>query len=163
MGQHIAFIGGGNMATALIGGLLRQGFASGDLTVVEPFAAARDALRSSLGVVAMEQPNANLAHAGLVVWAVKPQVFKEAASAVQPHTAEALHLQRCRRHPQRDHRAVAGQRTPSVRSMPNTPALIGKGITALYARHAVTPADRKWAGRVIGTTGKFLWLARGAT
>jgi pyrroline-5-carboxylate reductase len=44
--------------------------------------------------------------------------------------------------------------------MPNTPALIGKGITALYAREAVTADDREWAGQVIGTTGEFLWLPR---
>jgi pyrroline-5-carboxylate reductase len=157
MDQQIAFIGGGNMASALIGGLLRQGFARSGLTVIEPFAPAREALRSSLGVEALEHANATLGQAGMVVWAVKPQVFKEAAAAAQPYTTGALHLS-----------VAAGIRSETIahwlgnerviRSMPNTPALIGKGITALCARPAVTPADRAWAERVIGTTGEFLWL-----
>jgi pyrroline-5-carboxylate reductase len=157
MDEQIAFIGGGNMASALIGGLLRQGFGLDKLTVVEPFAPARETLRNALSVDALEHADATLQRAGLVVWAVKPQVFKEAAAAVHPYTARALHLS-----------VAAGIRSATIaqwlgnerviRSMPNTPALIGKGITALCARPAVTPADRKWAEQVIGTTGDFLWL-----
>ena len=157
MSKRIAFIGGGNMASAIIGGLLKQGFAPDHLMVVEPFAEARDKLQSSYGVTAQAEAGAFLAPADLVIWAVKPQTFKEAALQVQPHTPNALHLS-----------VAAGIRSDSighwlgtdlvVRAMPNTPALIGKGITALFARPAVTPEHKKWVGEVIATTGQFLWL-----
>ena len=157
MSEHIAFIGGGNMASAIIGGLLQQGFASSDITVVEPFEEARTKLQRDLGIAALAQAGAELQKADMVIWAVKPQMFKEASAAVAPHTLAALHVS-----------VAAGIRSDSIaqwvrseriiRTMPNTPALIGKGITALFARNAVTADDKEWAGQVIGTTGDFLWL-----
>lgn len=157
MSKRIAFIGGGNMASAIMGGLLKQGFAPENLMVVEPFAEARDKLQSSYGITAHDVAGAFLASADLLIWAVKPQTFKEAAQQVAPHTLEALHLS-----------VAAGIRSDSiahwlgtervVRAMPNTPALIGKGITAMFARPGVSPTDKTWIGEVIGTTGQFLWL-----
>ena len=157
MGKRIAFIGGGNMASAIIGGLLRQGFAPGQIDVVEPWAEARERLQKDYDVVAQAEAGAFLAAADMVVWAVKPQTFKEAATQVRAHNTGALHLS-----------VAAGIRSDSiaqwlgtervVRTMPNTPALIGKGMTALFARPAVTQADKDWAGEVIATTGAFLWL-----
>ena len=153
----IAFIGGGNMASAIMGGLLRQGLTPAQFEVVEPFGEARAKLQSGLGVTAQEQAGPALARAQLVVWAVKPQTFKQAALQVRGHTANALHLS-----------VAAGIRSDSiaawlgseriVRSMPNTPALIGKGMTALFARPDVTAADRRLVEQVIATTGESLWV-----
>ena len=154
---RIAFIGGGNMASAIIGGLIRQGLAPADIAVVEPFADARARLRQQFGVVAEEHAGAGLASAGLVVWAVKPQTFKEAAAQAKPHVRQALHLS-----------VAAGIRSDSiaqwlgteriVRSMPNTPALVGRGMTALFARAAVNAADQQRVEQVIATTGEHLWV-----
>jgi pyrroline-5-carboxylate reductase len=159
MTQTIAFIGGGNMASAIIGGLLKQGLTSNHILVVEPFEEARAKLKEQFGIVALHAPDATLARARMVVWAVKPQIFKDAAAQTKAFTANALHLS-----------VAAGIRSDSIatwlgteriiRCMPNTPALIGKGITALVARNGVTDADRQWAGEVIATTGQFLWLER---
>jgi pyrroline-5-carboxylate reductase len=153
----IAFIGGGNMAGAIIGGLLRQGMAAADIEVVEPFGEARDRLKAQYGVVALEHAGAALARAGLVVWAVKPQTFKEAAAQARAHCANALHLS-----------VAAGIRSDSiaewlgtervVRAMPNTPALVGKGMTALYARPAVSAMDKRRVEEAIATTGESLWV-----
>ncbi|GAC1354811.1 MAG: pyrroline-5-carboxylate reductase [Variovorax sp.] len=155
--QPIAFIGGGNMASAIIGGLLRDGLPSTQIDVVEPFAEARSRLQSKYGVSAKAQAGPHLARAGLVVWAVKPQTFREAARQVRDHVASALHLS-----------VAAGIRSDSiaawlgseriVRSMPNTPALVGKGMTALFARPAVTAADRALVEQVVATTGESLWV-----
>lgn len=157
MSERIAFIGGGNMASAIIGGLIGQGFAPGHIDVVEPFAEAQEKLKNLYGIVAQAQPGAFLAQAAMVIWAIKPQTFKEAALQVRFHTKNALHLS-----------VAAGIRSDSiahwlgservVRAMPNTPALIGKGITGLFARPAVTPEDREWVSQVVATTGEFLWL-----
>jgi pyrroline-5-carboxylate reductase len=155
--DHIAFIGGGNMASAIIGGLIKQGLPAGQIQVVEPFAEQRARLTQQFGVQVHEAPGASLAGAGLVVWAVKPQTFKEAALQTQPHTQAALHLS-----------VAAGVRSSSianwlgthrvVRAMPNTPALVGKGMTALFARTAATNTDRLSVEKVIRPTGDYLWL-----
>ena len=158
MDKHIAFIGGGNMASAIIGGLVAQGFALSHLHVVEPFAEARTKLHGDFGIQAHAEAGEFLKRADLVVWAVKPQTFKDAALQVQSFTRNALHLS-----------VAAGIRSDTIaqwlhtqrviRTMPNTPALIGKGITALVARDGVSPADKDWADEVIGTTGDVLWLS----
>ena len=157
MNEHIAFIGGGNMASALISGLLGKGFTAAQIAVVEPFDEARIKLKSSFGITAMAEPGDALAQATLVVWAVKPQSFKDAALQTHASTGNALHLS-----------VAAGITSDSiarwlgtqrvVRAMPNTPALIGKGITGLFARPAVTLADRQAVESVIATTGEWLWL-----
>lgn len=154
---QIAFIGGGNMASAIIGGLIGNGLPASHITVVEPFEAARDALKAKFGIDALPAASADLGRADLVVWAVKPQTFKDAAAAAAPHTANALHLS-----------VAAGITTDSiatwlgnrriVRAMPNTPALVGKGMTGLFARADVNAEGQALIERVIGTTGQFVWV-----
>ena len=87
----IAFIGGGNMATAIVGGLLRQGRPASEILVIDPVAEQRARLNAQLGVQTAEGPVPALQQARTVVWAVKPQQFKEAAQAYAPLTAQALH------------------------------------------------------------------------
>lgn len=155
--HHMAFIGGGNMASAIIGGLIRQGMRPDQFTVVEPFADTAAKLLKDFGITALPAAGPDLTRADLVVWAVKPQVFSEAAAPVMPHTRTALHLS-----------VAAGIRTDSigrwvgtdrvVRCMPNTPALVGQGITGLFACPSVTPADQTLVEQVIGTTGQFIWV-----
>lgn len=158
MGKRIAFIGGGNMASAIIGGLIRQGTPTNEIDVVEPFAEARQRLQSSWGITAQPQAGAFLTQADMVVWAVKPQTFKEAALLAQAYTPGALHLSVAAGIPSGSiAQWLSTQRV--VRTMPNTPALIGKGITALYARAGVSDADKNWAAQVVGSTGEVLWLS----
>jgi pyrroline-5-carboxylate reductase len=156
--SNIAFIGGGNMASAIVGGLLRQGQAADRVQVVEPLDAQRDKLLARFGVKAQARATAALREARIVVWAVKPQTFRDAAAQAREHVAGALHLS-----------VAAGIRSDSiahwlgteriVRAMPNTPALVGKGMTALFARGAqVSDADRQQVERIVATTGDFLWL-----
>ncbi len=159
MKEKIAFVGGGNMATALIAGLIKSGLPGSQIEVIEPNAEAQERLRTHFNLQPHAAPDKFLAGARLIVWAVKPQHFKEAALQVRFYTKESLHLS-----------VAAGIRTESiahwlgservVRAMPNTPALIGKGITALYPRPAVTMDDQLKVESVIAHTGEFLWLGR---
>ena len=155
----IAFIGGGNMASAIIGGLLEQGLPAHRIEIVEPWAEARERLQQQFGIPAQPAPGPALARCGLVVWAVKPQTFCDAAAQARPHVQHALHLS-----------VAAGIRSDSmaqwlgseriVRAMPNTPALVGKGMTGLFARADVTAAERDLVQAVVATTGDHVWLAQ---
>ena len=159
--ERIAFIGGGNMASALIGGLLKRGLPASQIQVIEPFSEQRARLVGQFGIEVSKAPGEGLQRAGLVVWAVKPQTFRDAAAQSRAHTQGALHLS-----------VAAGIRSGTiagwlgtervVRAMPNTPALIGQGMTALFARPGASTADRLAAERVVKTTGEFLWLAQEA-
>jgi len=154
---RIAFIGGGNMASAILGGLLKQGLPAASVQVVEPWDEARERLARDFGVKAQAQAGPSLADATVVVWAVKPQTFREAAQAVAPHGRNALHLS-----------VAAGIRSDGirqwlgtdriVRSMPNTPALVGRGMTALFARPGVSADDRALVEQVLAPTGSTLWI-----
>lgn len=159
--QPIAFIGGGNMAGALIGGLLAQGRPPASLLVVEPFEAQRDRLAATHGVAAQAAADARLARAGIVVWAVKPQFFAEAAAPCAPFVSGALQLSvMAGIRSEALRRATGSERV--VRAMPNTPALIGQGIAGLYARAAVSVAERTEVERLLAPTGQTLWVAQEA-
>ena len=159
--ESIAFIGGGNMASAIIGGLLKRGLPASRIQVVEPFAQQRARLAAQFKVAVHALAGASLEDADVVVWAVKPQTFNDAAKQCRAHTGNALHLS-----------VAAGIRSDTiagwlgteriVRAMPNTPALVGLGQTALFPRPAVSAADRLAVERVIEPTGEFLWLNKEA-
>ena len=161
---RLAFIGGGNMASAILGGLIREGMAPAQVTVIEPFADTAAQLKAAWGVEvhgSASSASSALSKTDLVVWAVKPQVFKEAALPVAAFTQNALHLS-----------VAAGIRSDSiarwlqtdrvVRSMPNTPALVGQGITGLFARAGVSEQDQSLIEQVLKSTGEFLWVQQEA-
>jgi len=157
----IVFIGGGNMASALIGGLLRSGHAAAGVAVVEPSAEQRARLAQQFGVPALAAADASLAGAAVFVWAVKPQVFAEAAWPLAGMARDALHLSvmagiGCAAIA----RATGAARI--VRSMPNTPALIGRGIAGLYATPAVSADERARIEALLAPTGQTLWLQQEA-
>ena len=155
----IAFIGGGNMALAILGGLRRGGAPAEGFIVVEPHAPQRQRLQAELGIEALAVADASLAEAGLVVWAVKPQMFAEAAAPCAPFVGAALQLSIMAGI--RSEVIVTASGSPRVvRAMPNTPALIGRGIAGLYAREAVTEADRAQVQAVLAPTGSTLWVAQ---
>ncbi len=157
--SSIAFVGGGNMAGALIGGLLKAGRTAASIQVVEPFEAQRQHLARQFGIDARPAADAALAGAELVVWAVKPQLFAEAAAPCAPFVAGALQLS-----------VMAGIRSAAivrasgsprvVRAMPNTPALIGQGIAGLFATVAVSADERAAVEAVLAPTGEVLWVPR---
>ena len=157
MRSHIAFIGGGNMASAIVHGMLGQDYPRERISIVEPFAEARDRLTQQFGITAQAQAGAFLESAELVVWAVKPQTFQEAARQTQAYTRGALHLSVAAGIPSQSiARWLGSERI--VRAMPNTPALIGQGMTALYARPGVHAAERQRVEQVLAATGELLWV-----
>jgi pyrroline-5-carboxylate reductase len=158
----LAFVGGGNMAGAIFGGLVARGWPATSIAVVEPAGEQRARLATAHpGLRLLAAADASLADAAVVVWAVKPQSFADAAAPCAPHIAGALQLS-----------VMAGIRSDAivraagtervVRAMPNTPALIGRGIAGLVARAAVGAADRSLVERVLAPTGSLVWLGKEA-
>ena len=147
------------MASAIVGGLRASGRPGESIVVVDPGQTQRDKLTREFGVHTLAAADATLARAGLVVWAVKPQLFSAAATPCTPYVQTALQLS-----------VMAGIRSDAiarasgservVRAMPNTPALIGQGISGLYARAAVGAAERAQIETVLAPTGQTLWVAR---
>jgi pyrroline-5-carboxylate reductase len=155
----IAFIGGGNMASAIIGGLVKQGLPASRITVVDTNPEARQRLADSHGLVTHAEAGPFLRDCAIVVWAIKPQTFKDAAVATAPFVASALHLSVAAGIPTDSlQRWLGSERI--VRSMPNTPALIGKGVTGLFARPGVSAQDRAQIEHIASVMGEHVWVER---
>jgi pyrroline-5-carboxylate reductase len=156
--MKIAFLGGGNMAGALIGGLLAKGYEPRSLSVIEVNPVARERLAAQHGVRASAAPDAAAMEAEVLVLAVKPQDMKTAlnsiASTVQGQLvisiAAGVRIEALSR--------WLGGHRKLVRCMPNTPALIGAGIAALYAVPEVNADERKKAETVLRAVGEVVWV-----
>jgi pyrroline-5-carboxylate reductase len=155
-----AFIGGGNMARSLIGGLLRSAVPTSALAVAEPNADLRAALAREFAIATHEQNVDAARTADVIVLAVKPQVMREVCvglrEVVQQRRPLLLSIAAGIRIDQLD--AWLGGDMAIVRCMPNTPALIGAGACALYANAACTAAQRELAQGILATAGSTQWL-----
>ncbi|HSN21833.1 MAG TPA: pyrroline-5-carboxylate reductase [Usitatibacter sp.] len=160
--MRIAFIGGGNMARAIIGGLVAKGIRASDIDVVEVDGAARLKLVAEFGVTSTEAPAAELARASVVVFAVKPQQMRAAAEAAAARMGDPLVVSIAAGIRLSDLGRWLGGRKRLVRAMPNTPALVHAGITGLYAGEAVGADDRQAAEDLLAAVGSTLWFEREA-
>lgn len=156
----IAFIGGGNMARSLIGGLIADGVEAQSLWVAERAPQSREALRAQFGVRTFESNPEAVIGAGIVVLAVKPQVLREVAQgiaeAVQHQKPLVISIAAGVRMADIDRWLGGG--VALVRTMPNTPALVRSGATALYAAAGVSAERRRQAESVLRAVGLTVWV-----
>lgn len=154
----ITFIGGGNMARALIGGLLRQNCSCAEIRVVEVDAEAREKIKHEFQVEAVADVALGVADTDIIVLAIKPQQLPAVARALAPLLTDQLVIS-----------IAAGIRSTDisrwldgyvhvVRAMPNTPALVRSGVTGLYAMSGVTDEERHDAESVLAAVGTVLWV-----
>jgi len=157
--SKFVFIGGGNMASCLIGGMLANGVAKDEITVAEPNAAARQTLADLHGISTTENNLSAAASAEVIVLAVKPQVM----SAVATHLATAL-----------KHNPVVisiaagipisalenwlGTDVTLIRAMPNTPAMVQAGATGLYANRPLNSEEKKPIETIFDAVGYTCWV-----
>ena len=162
---HITFIGGGNMGRALISGLLANGFEANQLSVVEANASTGLQLHQDFGVQiigALDQIAFDFSKTNVVVMAIKPQDFNIVAKSLSVKLKHAtgsgpLILSIAAGIRLKDmSRWLEHERC--VRAMPNTPALIGKGITGLFADAAVNASDRNLAETICNAVGQAVWV-----
>ena len=159
MDQLITFVGGGNMATALIGGLIRYGTPAARIHVADPSGEARQKLHDHWPVRTFTAAEDAVAGADIVVLAVKPQVMPAVLPGLRGRfggrplivsiaagiTLETLH-------------EGLGDDLPTVRCMPNAPALTGEGVTAMVANGACGAEHRLLAERILAAAGATEWL-----
>jgi pyrroline-5-carboxylate reductase len=155
---NVTFIGGGNMATALIGGLVARGIDTAGIKVVELLHEARARHIEQFGIVCVATPAEAAPHGDAVVLAVKPQHMRDACRALAPHLGNQLVLSIAAGTRLDDIGRWLGGKTRLARCMPNTPALIGAGISAVYARPAVEPAQREIVRAILEAAGKVVWV-----
>jgi len=156
--MRIAFVGGGNMATAILGGLLARGMQSAEMMVIEPDAGARLRLFSQYGVKCVEAPVPDLAHAHTVIFAVKPQQMRQAAQDVGAVCADPLFVSIAAGIRLGDLSRWLGGKERLVRAMPNTPALVHAGITGLHAPPHVSEDDCNAAQQLLSAVGATVWF-----
>lgn len=158
--SRIAFIGGGNMARSIIGGLVADGHPPDRLSAADPSAQQRQRLEADFGIATSGDNDVLARAADVVVLAVKPQVMPDIARDLAPAIAAATPLVVS---------VAAGIRQdalarwldysgPVVRCMPNTPALIQCGMSALHANAAVTAEQRELATMLLSATGSVVWV-----
>lgn len=154
--MHICFIGGGNMATALISGLLKRGYSSHKMRVVEINEDTCRHLHNEYGVRASTDIQEGVKHCNSIVLAVKPQQLRTVAGQVAPLLAGQLIISVAAGIRAADLAKWTGTRN-IVRAMPNTPALIRSGVTGLYALPDVSEEHRREAQTILTAVGDTLW------
>lgn len=158
--MKISFLGGGNMASALIGGLLGQGFVAADIQVAELHEAGRARLAADFGVRAVETVDPDWLAADVLVLAVKPQQMREALAPLAGRLSTQLVVSIAAGLRIGELSRWLGGHALMVRAMPNTPALIGQGMTGLYAAPAVSGAQREAVGCILAAAGQSVWVER---
>jgi pyrroline-5-carboxylate reductase len=157
--MKISFIGGGNMATALIAGLAGKVAQAADIHVVDPNADALERLRTQYGVTTSPDIGAAVAASDVIVLAVKPQQMRDVTVHLQSQLAnKPLLLSIAAGIRGADLSRWLGGYGAIVRTMPNTPALIGQGITGMVAMAGVSAAQQDAADRIMRAVGQTVWL-----
>jgi pyrroline-5-carboxylate reductase len=156
--MKIAFIGGGNMAAALIGGLIKRGVQPSDIYAVDINDEARERTAKQFGIATGAAVDATLAGYDAIVLAVKPQVLKSVAEALAPHLSKQTIISIAAGIRATDLSRWLNGYTQIVRTMPNTPALIGMGVTGLAALPGVSDAAKALSSQVLEAVGTAVWF-----
>ncbi|MFZ1851943.1 MAG: pyrroline-5-carboxylate reductase [Nitrosomonas sp.] len=156
--MDITFIGGGNMASALISGLLQQGYTAKQLHVVEINAENREKIKHAYGVSALADLESGVADADVIVLAVKPQHLHELSQRLSLFLKHQLVISIAAGICSADIERWLGGYLRIVRAMPNTPCSIQSGVTGLYAGLGVNEEDKRIAQSILAAVGTTLWV-----
>ncbi|MBH1432163.1 pyrroline-5-carboxylate reductase [Stenotrophomonas maltophilia] len=158
--DSITFIGGGNMARSLIAGLIRQGVPAAHIHVAEPVAALRASLAADFGVQVHDNAPDAAAQGRTWLLAVKPQVLRDVCQSLQAlaQANRPLVVSIAAGITSAQLERWLGGNLPVVRAMPNTPALLGAGVTGLYATRSVDAQQHAQAEQVLASAGRTVWI-----
>ena len=162
--RSIAFIGAGNMARSIIAGLVASGYAPDKITATAPSSARREPLARDYGIHTTDNNLSAASDADVIVLAVKPQLMEEVCRPLQIldfsgklviSIAAGIGAERLNE--------MLATNLNLVRVMPNTPSLIGKGMSGLYASNSLNPNDRQFAETLMQTVGQVCWAEQDLT
>ena len=156
--MKITFIGGGNMAVALIGGMKKKGFSAAGIQVVEPTPEARERLTAAFGVRCAAAIDTAALACEVLILAVKPQHMREAVAPMAGKLDGQVVISIAAGLRIGDMSRWLGGHRKVVRTMPNTPALIGAGLTGLYADPSVDQEGRAKAEKILAAVGQTVWI-----
>ncbi len=158
--RKITFLGAGNMARAMITGLVNAGYPASLISVCAPSALNRDALAEQFGITSSHDNVGFSQHADVIVLAVKPQIMADVCQLLRTNVnlsnklilsiAAGISLARFDR--------LLGARLSLIRIMPNSPAMAGEGMSGLFASPGVSLPDRDFTSALMSTTGRICWL-----
>lgn len=156
--MNVVFIGGGNMADALIGGLLASGFSPNQLRAVDVNGDARRRLADKHRIACFDTPQKAYRAGDVILFAVKPQQMQEAARFSGLKANANLVISIAAGITLGSFARWLGGHAKLVRAMPNTPALIGAGVTGLCAQPGVSEAEKKQAETILAAVGRTVWI-----
>ncbi len=155
--HKLTFIGGGNMATAIIAGLIADGLSPDQIEIVDPSAEACERLQQRFALRAVNDLQQAALHP-LLVLAVKPQQLPQVAAQLAPRLNRQLIISIAAGVRSADLSRWLGGHTRIVRTMPNTPAMVGAGVTGMYAMPGLPGEDRSAAESIMRAVGAVVWL-----
>lgn len=157
--NNIAFLGGGNMARSLIGGLIKSGIKPDQIHISDPNETARATLHADFGISTGTSNQDAVTNADIVLFAVKPQVLKQVISELTiNNNTDKLFISIAAGIPEPAIRKWLGFKASIVRCMPNTPALVESGATALFANSNVDQDQQDIAESIMRAVGLTVWL-----
>ncbi|SDB85765.1 pyrroline-5-carboxylate reductase [Acinetobacter boissieri] len=160
MQRKIAFIGGGNMAAAIISGLIASGYEKSLITVSAPSEATRTRFSDQIGVLATADNVDAASKADVVVLAVKPQLMREVCEGLKgiSNIDQKLFLTIAAGTAVQLYRDILSPNLKIIRIMPNTPSLVGEGVSGLFADDAITVQDKSFTTDLMSAVGKVVWV-----
>ncbi|HGJ5860231.1 MAG TPA: pyrroline-5-carboxylate reductase [Arsenophonus nasoniae] len=163
--RKITFIGAGNMAHAIITGLISAGYPANYITACSPTATNRDLLVKKYGINGKSDNSDASKHADVIILAVKPQIMETVCQPLkeQVNFANKLVLTIAAGIPVKRYQQYLAPNINLVRVMPNTPSLVGQGVSGLYAMDCVSEDDKTFATELMASVGKVFWLTNEAT
>ncbi|QJR80062.1 pyrroline-5-carboxylate reductase [Alteromonas pelagimontana] len=157
--KKLAFIGAGNMSRSIISGLIQSGYSQENILASNPSTPKLDALKKDFGIHTSQSNDEACQFADAIVLAVKPQMMGEMCQALQNNNlSDKLFLSIAAGLPVARLQAMLGGDYPVVRIMPNTPSLLGKGMSGMYADDKVSAADKQYVDDVMGSVGETVWV-----
>lgn len=162
--RKIAFIGAGNMSKSIISGLVKKGYPSSAIFASNPSTPKLDALKDELNIQ-ISQSNAEVAEkSDVIVLAVKPQLMEKMCAELADSCKldGKLFISIAAGLPVKRLQAMLQGQQNVIRTMPNTPSALGKGMTGLFAPDNISTADKDYAGQLLGHVGEIAWVAEEA-
>ncbi|WP_414828286.1 pyrroline-5-carboxylate reductase [Alteromonas sp. H39] len=158
--KKLAFIGAGNMSRSIISGLIQSGYDKDLILASNPSTPKLDKLKEEFGIRTTQSNDEACEFADAIVLAVKPQIMGDMCAELQKNNAlsDKLFLSIAAGLPVSRLQAMLGGEYPVVRIMPNTPSLLGKGMSGLYADDTVSEENRQYVDDVMGSVGETVWV-----